>query len=161
MGKVGTKRSDHRWRAPDGTVWDSKFEWRVYDDLRRAGIAVRKCSERDSISYSTKVRSGRCVACGGGTVVQDRSYTPDLHVWQGPGDGDGIWLEVKGHMQPSRRSQLREVVKQNPELDLRFILYSANTKATKKLRLWEYIEKYLKRPVIVWQGEFPNEWQQG
>lgn len=159
MGRVGSKKSDRRWKAPDGSLWDSKVEWNVYDTLRKQeDLEVRRCDERDTLSYTTPVRSGRCVVCGADGVVQERTYTPDLCV-RSRESGHTVLLEVKGFMHSSRRSQLRAAIRQNPDADVRFVLQSKYTKATKKLKLYQYIDKYMKVPWIIWEGEYPDAWK--
>lgn len=50
------------------------------------------------------------------------------------------------------------MLKQHPQLDLRFIIKSTRTRATNKLAMWEYIDRYFKRPWVEWQGELPDAW---
>ena len=158
MGRVGNKRSDHRWRAPDGTIWPSELEYNVYAAcLQDERINVRACDERDTFSYATKVRSGRCTECGSSQCVQDRTYQPDLYIWTTDED-NGFFVEVKGFMRAARRSQIAALLRQSPTLDLRFVIGSSKTRATKKLLMWEYIEKYYKRPWIEWSGQLPETW---
>src|SRR5580765_855016 len=78
--RTGTKRSDFRWTAPDGTIWASRFEYEVFVALKEQGYEVRKTTKEDSLRYTSGIVSGKCAECGSGRVVQERSFTADLFV---------------------------------------------------------------------------------
>lgn len=151
MPRVGTKRSDRRWQAPDGTIWASKFEYEVYEYIRSTGCDVRKCGEGDSLNYPEPKRQAECLACGGTDVVQNRVYTPDLFVTPpsvvAKGRADGYYLETKGYFRPEKRTLFRHFLKAWPNLDIR-IVYEQDGKATSKLRNLQYAERYFKIPAV-------------
>lgn len=145
--RVGKKRSDRRWQSEDGTVWDSRFEYEVYEHLRAAGVNVRKCGKGDTISYTEPRRSSQCLECGSNEVVQLRTYTSDLLVRQG--DGSEYYIEVKGYFPAAKRSLLRHLIKARPDVNIRFV-FASNAKAPgSKLRYAEYCAKYFKVPCVV------------
>lgn len=161
MPRIGKKRSDRRYRAPDGTEWASKFEWEVYSTLRDAGHCVRPCDERDTISYTEQKTNARCVACGSVECVQDRTYTPDLFFLpQGEGsNGAGYYIEVKGYFRPEKRTLFRCMRKSRPDYDIRLVLQS-NFRATSKSRIVDYCKRYLKDTKYhVWDGDIPGDWK--
>lgn len=161
MGRrVGTKRSDRRWKDEDGTIWASKLESDLYRELSRdQRITIRKCDERDTFDYTTPVRLASCVECGSGKCVQRRQYTPDFYVdVEGAGgDGRGYYIESKGYWRSSARSLLSHFLKCRPDIDLR-IIFERDKAATPKLTYIEYATSRLKIPAIVWQGKLPESW---
>lgn len=161
MSRVGRKRSDRRWKSPDGEVWASKFEWQVYEHLRASGADVRKCDSSDSITYTEPKPRVRCMACGSKQCVQERIYTPDLHIISEAGQPGGIYVEVKGYFRGEKRALFRHMRKSRPDIDLRVVL-EANTWVTKgKTRLTDYFARYLKdTPVVVGIKNIPEEWWQ-
>lgn len=157
--RVGTKRSDLRWRAPDGVVWSSRYEYELYLELKEQEHNVRKTTEKDSMGYASPVRSGRCLQCGSSEVVQQHVYTADLFVDKegGPnkskhssGDGD-YHIEAKGYIRAPKRALLRHLRKTRPDVDLRFVV-QRDYRVTKQATITEWARKYLKVPAIVWAG---------
>lgn len=117
---VGTHGADKRWRSPDGREWDSQLEGLVA--LWMDAHSVEYLAQPHPISYVTKVRSGLCLDCQAGNVVQQHQYTPDFYVPQ-----LGCYFEVKGFFRQGVRPAMQELMKQNPDLQLRFI-FSRNNK---------------------------------
>lgn len=162
--RVGTKKRDMRWEV-DGEVYDSRFEYEVLQGLTKAGLNVRRTNDSDSIPYTRPVRNGVCSDCGSNCVASAHSYTPDAYVSSGKGQPDpgsevqpaAYYLEVKGYMRADRRSLLRALRKARPDVDLRFII-QRDYRVTKSLSLAAWIVKYLKCPVIVWNGSVPHSW---
>ena len=156
MGKVGTKRSDRRWRAPNGTIWASEFEYRVYAGLFEAlgKGCVSRCSaeEGHSFPYTTPVRQGACLECGAGNVVQQRIYTPDILVSSVPSarsTGD-CYIETKGYFSAEKRNLLRNFIQTGPSISLCIILQRNSRPKGMKRTLGEYIDSYLKIPWFEW-----------
>ena len=162
MGRrVGTKRSDRRWEDEHG-VWASKLESRIFAKLTELpGIHARRCSaeQGDTFHYHTLVRSGLCGSCGSGDVVQQRLYTPDFCLTKlgAGGDERAIYLEAKGHFPGTQRNLVRAFLKTGPKIDLRIVL-ERDGRATRSLTMLEYVTKYLKIPVHVWDGVLPKPW---
>lgn len=161
MPRVGRKRSDKRWKAPDGTVWASKFEWTVYEHYRTSGACVRKCTEDDSVSYTEPKPFVNCMDCGGNNCVQERIYTPDLFVvpkGAEPNSG-GYYVEAKGYFRPEKRKLFRHLRNEGPDIDLRVVLESNHWVTRGKTRLTDYFERYLKTtPVVVGINNIPKDW---
>lgn len=156
--RVGTKRRDMRWLAPDGVEWDSRFEYEVFRAHEQAGLRVRRCGPEDRVSYTRPVRNAVCGGCGSARVVTTHIYTPDLSV--DPDEGlDGTYVvECKGYLRAERRSLLRALVKARPDLRLRLIVqrdYPINKRGT---TITEWARKFLKVPVAVWRGT-PPDWR--
>lgn len=160
--KVGTKRRDMRWLAPDGTEWDSCFEYEVFLAYQKAGINVRRTTEQDSLFFSRPVRNGVCEKCGACDVVSRHRYTPDLHASaednreRGGLEAPGYLIETKGYLRAEQRSLLRALRKARPDVDLRAIVQRDYKVGKGTICAW--FRKYLKMPCVVWQGEVP-EWQ--
>lgn len=160
--RVGTKRRDMRWKAPDGTVWDSRFEYEVYLGFKERGISVRKLeAPKDSLDYTSPVRGAECAKCGSNAVVQRRSITFDLLAVQEAGGGPerrSYRVEAKGYLRAPRRRLLRCFRQAWPSVDLRLVL-QADYKVGKGTVL-EWCAKYLKCPAFVWKGpeSIPNSW---
>jgi hypothetical protein len=149
--RVGNKRSDYRWEAPDGTIWASLFEFKVYTALVGAGLPVIKANESYTVKYTSSFPHGYCGDCKSENVIQDRTFTPDLVL-------PGYVIEAKGYLRADRRKLLRDMRRCLPDYPLRFIL-ERDYKATAKLKLSEWIAKYLRCPVVVWAGSIPEDWK--
>ena len=146
--RKGFKRSDKRWVDEQGQTWDSRFEWSIFTALQSAGYNLRRCDEGDTISYTTRVRGGNCVDCGGNSVVQKRTYNSDLYV-MGDNTGDlepGYLLELKGYWQAPKRTLFRSIAKQcvNESINLRIVFESNKALRGSKLTGPEYVRKYCK-----------------
>lgn len=159
--KVGTKRRDMRWMAPDGVEWDSKLEYEVFLAYQKEGKNVRRAGEEDRLFYTSPVRNGACTQCDSCEVVQRHSYTPDLHVGaednreRGGLQAASHYVEVKGYLRAEQRSLLRSLRKARPDVDLRLIV-QRDFKVTSKLTLTEWARKYLRVRVVVWSGRVPT-----
>lgn len=159
MPKVGRKFSDRRFQSDDGQLWDSRFEWVVWDGLTRSGYRIRRCDEGDSINYNTKVAKGRCLECKGVDIVQERVYTPDLFVVGRKGErsavGGGYYVELKGYFPAEKRSLLCSVANQATGVDLRVVFQRVSPLKGTKTTNVEYMKKYCKNTLIgVWN---PNK----
>jgi hypothetical protein len=156
--RVGTKKSDMRWLAPDGTVWASRFEYAVYSTLKEKGYDVRKTTEQDRMAYTSPVRNGRCTRCSSSCVVEDRSYTPDLFVVpRGSDAASGYYLEAKGYLRGERRTLLRAFRKTGPACDLRLVVQRDYKVGKSTLVGWGL--RLLKVPTVVWDGDLPEGWK--
>lgn len=155
--RVGTKKSDTRWKAPDGTIWASRFEYAVYSTLKEKGYDVRKTDKQDTMAYTSRVDSGRCRKCGSSCVVTERHYTPDLYIGPRPGQTTGFYLEAKGYLRAQRRSLLRAFRKTGPACDLRMVVQRDYKVGKSTLVGWA--SKLLKVPVTVWNGDLPHDWR--
>jgi hypothetical protein len=149
-----------RWMAPDGTEWDSKFEYEVFLTYQKAGLNVRRTTEQDSLLYTRAVRNGACTKCGSCEVVSRHSYTPDLHVSaednreQGGLQATSHYEEVKGYLRAEQRSLLRALRKARPDVDLRAVVQKDYKVG--KGTVCQWFRKYLKMPCVVWTGEVPK-----
>lgn len=158
--RVGTKRRDMRWLAPDGTEWDSRFEYEVFLAYKQSGARVRRCGPEDRVSYTRPVRNAVCRGCTSADVVTTHIYTPDLFVDQdgheGQEAGGPFVIECKGYLRADRRSLLRALCKARPDMRLRLIVqrdYPINKRGT---TITEWARKFLRIPVAVWSGTPPN-----
>ena len=159
MSRVGRKRSDRRWLDPSGEQWASKYEWETYEHLRATGSRVRKCDSSDTLNYTECKKLCTCVECGSGNIVQERVYTPDLHIIpKGREYSEGYYLEVKGYFRGDKRRLFRCFRDSRQDIDLR-VVAQANTK-TGKLRLTEYFARYLKTtPIVIGYENIPEDWR--
>lgn len=159
MPRVGKHRSDRRWLDDNGNEWASEWEHDVYHGLRRAGYSVRRCDERDTISYSAPVKQGRCVECSSQRVVQDRTYTADLYVAKTPKgvSHKGPYLvECKGFFARDRRNLFVSVAKELKSIgtSIRIVFQQeAKLKGTQQTNV-SYIFRYCKNVVPgVWNRD--------
>lgn len=161
--KIGFKRSDFRFRAEDGSEWDSKFEAQVYFTLLGQGYRVRRTTKQDSMAYKSTTRGGICLQCSSRDVAQERIYTPDLFVDTSDGlerqqnEPSGYYIESKGFVSQQRRSLLRAFRKARPDVDLRLV-FQRNYRVGKGTVV-EWAERYLKAKAIVWTGTLPESWK--
>lgn len=153
-----------RFRAPDGSEWDSKFEWQVYDQYLRSDDAgeVRRTVQgsSDTLSYTVPVRNATCDSCGQTEVSKHRRYTPDIF-YDGRGTNrheSAFFIETKGYLRAAERSLLRAFCKARKDIDLR-IIYQRDFPVNKQLSITQWTAKYLKIPYAVWQGKVVTEWQ--
>lgn len=163
MPRVGSKRSDRRWKSPDGTVWASKFEYQVFTKFAASGRMARKCEQgsSDTFAYTTPVRNGQCAQCGSGQIVQARTYTPDVRVDYLKEDGTPAcyYIEAKGYFPSDKRGLLRYFAKQRPDIDLRIVAYSDHWVTKGRSRLSDYVARYLKTvPIIFFNNRNPDRW---
>lgn len=82
------------------------------------------------LEYETAIVKGTCKACGatGRDVVQRRTYTPDIVL------PNGIVVEIKGKFDASKRNLMRQLVRCNPDVDIRFIFMRDNRFGQAKTR---------------------------
>lgn len=148
-----------RCRAPDGSEWASPFEFRVFCALQKAGYAVSKCGPDCAMGYTTPVKQGRCASCGSCSIVQERTYTPDLAVRIfAPVIGERIiFLETKGYFTGPKRNLFRAARQSNPQADIRLVVSSNHAVTKGKTRLSDWAKRF-KIPFHVWDGQLPEEW---
>ena len=96
----------------------SQAEANVAQWLRQHG--VKYGFETEKFKYTSPVKGGRCVDCGG-KARKNRTYLLDFWI---PDLVFGI--EVKGRLGSSDRSKYRDIKECNPELDLRFLFLADN-----------------------------------
>lgn len=172
--RIGKKRSDLRCRTPDGQEWASPLEARVFFELTRKGYAVER--NTDVFRYSTAVKQGRCATCGSCSIVQDRTYTPDLKVKIPIGEGSMpvdlgsgmqatpyvdfqiIYLELKGYFAGPKRNLFRAARQSNPSADIRLIASTDHWVTKGKTRLSDWAKRF-RIPFAVWNGTIPERVQ--
>ena len=162
MPRVGVRRSDRRWKAPDGVIWASKFEWEVYTALLEDGIDVRKCDSSDTFSYTQQRPNVKCVECGSVDCVQERTYTPDLYIRPEASEDDssGYYIEVKGYFREEKRRLFRCLRASRSDVDLRVIFATDHWVRKGKTRLSDYFDRYVKNtPYHFWDGGIPGAWK--
>lgn len=147
--RVGTKKSDRRWLAPDGTIWASKFEWRVFDELVRhfandPGVSVERCGPDCTLGYHSSVKNGLCQECRSLRVVQERIYTPDIRIVRTSESGDkrSTYIEAKGYFEGSKRSLFRQVLLAHKELDIRLVAERDHPVTKGKTRLSDWAKRF-------------------
>lgn len=158
-GKIGSKRSDLRFQAPDGSIWDSKFEWHVWEGAKNADVRLHradKAGKTDTLSYVHNIRNARCQDCGSDRVGSVRGITFDMVMrdWHPVGKENGGYLECKGYMRANKRALYRSFFKEKPGFSAAIIIQS-NYKVGKGT-FGDWISKILKIPYFHWQGVFPK-----
>lgn len=162
MSRVGNRRSDRRWKDPEGNIWPSKFEWEVYDTLLRSGVNVRRCDKSDTITYYQPKPNVECLDCGSSRCSQTRTYTPDLHITTegGGGHSHGYYIEVKGYFREEKRRLFRCLRQSRKDIDIRCVFASDHWVKKGKTRLSDYFSKYVKNtPFCFWNGDIPGDWK--
>lgn len=150
-----------RWQDTDGVIWASRFEYEVFTALKGQGYDVRKTTSADSLDYTSAIRSGRCTECYSCKVVQERSFTADIHVTQekpGLSKRSVYYIEVKGFLRAEQRTLLRALRKARPDVDIRLVV-QRDYRVSKKHTIVSWATTYLKVPVIVWNGALPDGWK--
>ena len=94
----------------------SRYERDIVQEAIDRGLAFEY--EPFKLEYESAVAKGACKSCGatGRDVVQRRTYTPDLVL------PNGIIVEIKGKFDASKRNLMRQLVRCNPDRDIRFYL---------------------------------------
>lgn len=164
-----------RWIAPDGAVWDSKFEYEVYKAAKDAKLPVYRAvkgtpdgAESDTVAYWDSLRVGSCRACGSSDVGKLRSYTPDILHSPGvsrkrPQDQSeerrtSSYIDVKGYLRADKRRLLRALVKARKDINLRILLQRDFT-LSRTATASSWIRKMLKIPYAIWDGKWPDKWE--
>ena len=133
---------------PSREHYRSGFEHRLATQLYEAGINFEY--ERERWAYRLPVHKGICDSCQASTVFSGRTYTPDFFL------PNGIVIEAKGKCTSETRTQLENIVKYNPNKDLRVVFMQDNwLTSSKKGRYTDWAKK-LGIPVAV--GSIPKEW---
>lgn len=147
--RVGTKRSDRRWQAVDGTIWASKFEYQVYDALVRhfegnPRVSVERCGPDCTLGYHSSVKNGRCKECRSVCVVQERTYTPDIRIVRTSESGQKrtTYIEAKGYFEGSKRSLFRQVLKSYESLDIRIVAERDHPVTRGKTNLSDWAKRF-------------------
>lgn len=139
----------------NGDRCDSRFEVLIIDDLISRGITYYHPTKVvDSLEYSRPVQGGYCTDCDSTNVRKRARYTPDLEQVNG-----GDWyLELKGGTWTvDSRSRITHFLKDNPDVDLRFI-FRRDTfiKKGSKTRCSKWCERHGCKVYI--GEEVPEEW---
>ena len=158
--RIGTKRSDMRWKSPDGEEWDSRYEYSVWCAFKAKGYKIRRCDKSDTFSFTLPIRGASCRACGSAEVGQQRHYTPDFHVT--PPDKEpgsfGYYVEAKGYLRAKQRSLLRNFHKENPDSGVRYLL-QRDFPISKRSSVTAWFSKFFKKSIIaIWDGSVPKVW---
>ena len=166
--KASAKRSDRHWIAPDGELWDSRYEYLVYIKFRQEGINIQRCDKSDSFSFTLPIRGGKCGDCGSDQVGQQRTFTPDFRIVSEDSKHPTVsyYLEAKGYIRAKERSLLRAFNKAHPSADVRYILQSAyrasKPTASSDGSIVTWFSKFMKgKTVYVWNAGIPDELKTG
>ena len=116
----------------------SGFEKTVYDQATR-GKRVLEFEPPDAIVHYVK-------------PARKARYIPDFRL------KNGILVETKGRLTQVDRAKMLNVVRDNPDLDIRFVFQRANQRITRSknsLMYWEWAERH----GFKWcEGYIPDEW---
>jgi hypothetical protein len=137
----------------NGDKCASQYECDVVQSLIDRGLPYEY--EPVKLEYETNIVKGLCKQCGaeGRDVVQRRTYTPDLRL------PNGIIVEVKGKFTAPKRNLMRQLVKSNPDIDLRFIFMRDNFYGGRKGTRRRYTGwAHTQGCVAVVGTEIPAEW---
>ena len=154
--------ADRRHVDDLGVQWASRYESEVFAELGGLlGGRVRKCEQGtgDTVPYTSTITGGRCLECESGSVVQRRTYTPDLFVdTSQSGDGcSGYFVEAKGFWNAHKRNLLRSVARSNPDLDLVLVFQRDGWVTKGKSKYSDYVRRYLPRcACVIWNNRLKN-----
>ena len=85
------------------------------------------------------------------------SYTPDFVL-----PNNGVILEVKGYWDPPSRRKIRQVIKDNPKIDLRMVFQDPYKRISKKSKTtyakWCELFGFKYHCIQSTKSTFPNEW---
>ena len=125
----------------------SGYEQRVLDDLTERGYDYEY--EPIKISWSERLRNGRCTQCGGQEVEQLRTYTPDVRI------GKRL-VEIKGRFTGRNRTVLLGVRRTGAEA-VNHILFQRDNPFGKRRTLYS---EWATARGFVWAvgEEIPEAW---
>ena len=126
----------------------SKFEFNVAKDLQSNSVKFEY--EKYTFNYRKDVYHGECIDCGCTNVVSNRTYTPDFKL------PSGIFVEAKGKFTPTNRTLMLDVIKSNPDLDVRMLFMRDNWLTSKKKK--RYSDWCIKKGIKYAIGRIPSEW---
>lgn len=158
--KPKQKRSDYHFTGPDGSLWDSKFEYQYYTACKDAGIPIERCTESDTFSFTLPIRGGICGACQSTDVGQRRTLTPDFRLVSEDSEHKVVYhyIETKGYLRAKERALLRAFYKAHPDTLLSVVLQrtypvgAARTDGTKS-SIVDWFKKFLPNvKVSIWNG---------
>jgi hypothetical protein len=161
--RVGTKRKDNRW-VVDGETWDSRFEYIFYTAAKASGLAIERCTESDTFSFTLPIRGGICGSCESTDVGQRRTYTPDFRIVSDNQEHQAKphYIETKGYLRAKERSLLRAFYQENPDTRLSFVLQRSyrvskpNKSGDGSIVYW--LNRFLPNvKVSIWNGTVANE----
>jgi hypothetical protein len=96
--------------APDGSKWDSEYEFKVATVLADAGIHVDRTEKPgDTLAYTTPVPRAYCLECGHTKCAQDRKYTADFRYASSSEQGFS-YIEAKGFFRGNKRTLFGHIV---------------------------------------------------
>lgn len=113
----------------------SGLEKKIYEEVKSAGYQIEYEPTEPIIRYVVPAR-----------------YIPDFRL------PNNVFVEAKGWLRPQDRAKMLRVKKENPDLDIRFVLQRANSRISKSsnsLMYWQWCEKH----GFPWsEGYIPEEW---
>jgi hypothetical protein len=77
--------------------------------------------EQHVLKYLSSVTKGICNKCDSRDVGQQRTYTPDFYFPK-----FDFFIEVKGRLDSATRKKMRDVRRENPDVDVRLLLMADN-----------------------------------
>jgi ribulose bisphosphate carboxylase small subunit len=129
MGKYNAfyQRSAHRSGLED--LIDKQLR-----QLQDSGYKFKFTFEEDVLEYKRK-RQGKleCQECGHmNELFTEHTYTPDFHIFLP--DGREFFIETKGRWESKDRTKHKEVRKQHPNVEIRFIFCDPNGRTQKGVK---------------------------
>lgn len=108
----------------NGNEFRSGFELLVAKDLEARGVLYEY--ETVEIGYQSPSQRGECLDCGSENIVDHRIYTPDFLL------PNGIFIETKGRFTSFDRTKMQNVIKSNPDKNVRMVFMTDNFLTKKK-----------------------------
>lgn len=133
---------------PNRALFRSNLEWHIAVDLWERGVEYEY--ETTTLDYTSDVYRGECSTCGSTKVHSQHTYTPDFIL------PNGIMVEAKGKFLPANRTLMEDVLRCNPDKDIR-MLFQRNNYLTKKKKMT--YGRWCDVKGIKWAvGRVPEEW---
>lgn len=127
----------------------SGYEYQIRDDLTARDIAFGY--ESEVLEYTSTVRGGVCRDCGSKKIGKLRKYTPDFVIPRAQGK---LIVEAKGRLTSTDRSKMRDVKREHPELDIRFMFQNRSLKEQVAVATWCTKFNFL----YAFGTEIPDSW---
>jgi hypothetical protein len=161
----GQKRKNFHFTGPDGSLWDSRFEYIFYTAAKEAGLPIARCTKSNTFSFILPIKSGSCGSCGATNIGQRRTLTPDFLLTADNSElpAEQAYIETKGYLRAKERSLLRALYKSHPDANISFVFQRAYPVGSKRAdgtkgSVIDWFKKFMPNwSVYVWNGKVTTE----
>ncbi len=136
--------------AKSKSQYKSFFEECIAKDLHKSKVPF--LYEPWTLQYFRRSRNAKCLDCKSKNVVDEHTYLPDFVSVDGM-----IVVEAKGNFTPPMRTKMIEVIRNNPNIQIR-MLFQCDNWLTKKYKS-RYSDWCKQKKITYAVGMFPTEWK--